>query len=126
MDDLKKYFDLQQKIYDYFGYVEDWVVIPLEDSTRYNWVLIQGIGGGGRVWYSEAEFTPDMIRDGSQLYSCIIYTQRFLPRWVHRADDYAMICADTQTDGNKFLMVFDNSKELSNPGDDILEALEEW
>ncbi len=34
---LKEYFELQTKIHDYFGYEEDWKVIPLEDSTDFYW-----------------------------------------------------------------------------------------
>lgn len=47
-----------------------------------------------------------------QMYSNEIYTQRFLPKWVYRGKDYTMICVDTHTDGNKFLQIFDNSKEI--------------
>ena len=31
---LDDYFKLQKEIYDHFGYTEDWVVIPIEDSTE--------------------------------------------------------------------------------------------
>lgn len=52
--------------------------------------------------------------DGMNIYECQIYTQRFLPKWVYRADELTMICVDTQTDGNKFLMIFDNAKEVES------------
>jgi hypothetical protein len=45
-------------------------------------------------------------------YAAEIYTQRFLPKWVYRGAEYTMVCVDTRTDGNKFLMVFDNKKEI--------------
>jgi len=35
-----------------------------------------------------------------------------------------MVCVDTQTDGNKFLMIFDNEKECKDK--DIIEAGENW
>ena len=41
---LDDYFKLQKEVYDYFGYVEDWVVIPLEDGTEYFWKLHEGYG----------------------------------------------------------------------------------
>lgn len=30
---LNEYFKLQKEIYDYFGYKEDWVVIPIDDAS---------------------------------------------------------------------------------------------
>lgn len=126
MELLKNYFKLQKEIYDYFGYEEDWVVIPLDDATTYHWILQEDSMGGGKVWFSDDTLTPELIRKGEQLYSNTIYTQRFLPRWIYRTEDYTMICVDTNTDGNKFLQIFDNSKEITQPSDDQLEALMEW
>jgi len=45
-----------------------------------------------------------------------IYTQRFLSKWVYRGEDYTMICVDTHTDGNKFLQIFNNKKEIGLGG----------
>ena len=106
---LDKYFELQKQIYDHFGYVEDWVVIPLDDCRKYYWHLT-GEGYGDVVLFSKEEknLFNGTTEDG---YSNEIYTQRFLPKWVYRTDDYTMICVDTHTDGNKFLQIFDNSKE---------------
>lgn len=117
---------MQTKIYNHFGYVEDWAVIPLEDSTASHWCLLQNEDGTGKVWFSDAPFTVEGIESGEVLYSCDIYTQRFLPKWVYRADDYTMICVDPRTDGNKFLMIFDNEKELKDPPAEIREALNGW
>lgn len=97
------YLDLQKQIFDYFGYVEDWKAIPLDDCRTYYWQLAGE--GPGSVLFGE---TVDSI----DTYEHIIYTQRFLPKWVYRGKDYTMICVDTQTDGNKFLSIFDNSKEV--------------
>lgn len=36
---------------------------------------------------------------------------RNLSKWVYRGEMYTMIVVDTQTDGNKFLRIFDNAKE---------------
>jgi hypothetical protein len=51
---LKEYFDLQQKIYDHFGYREDWVTIPLDDQTGRHWGLIQEENGTGKVFWLDA------------------------------------------------------------------------
>ncbi len=97
---LKEYFELQQKIHEYFGYKQDWVVIPLEDRTDVD------------SW-SVDEHSVTYFIDGVEFQEDI-YTQRFLPKWVYRTNDYTMICVDTNTDGNKFLSVFDNATELKN------------
>lgn len=34
MKQLDEYFKLQKEIYDYFGYKEDWVVIPIEKEVK--------------------------------------------------------------------------------------------
>lgn len=109
---LKDFFKLQQEIFDYFGYVEDWVVIPLEDETDMYWCLVGETedGDGDEVIYAEKPITSELL-DRGEYYSAEVYTQRFLPKWVYRKKEYTMICADTGCDGNKFLMVFDNSKE---------------
>ena len=114
MELLTKYFDLQKQIYEYFGYVEDWRAIPLDDKTDAHWMLSQDATGSGWVAWSEKPLSADVVEAGEEIYSAEIYTQRFLPKWVYRADEYTMVCADTRTDGNKFLMVFANDKECSD------------
>ena len=109
MKRLDDYFKLQKEIYEYFGYKEDWVVIPLDDCRDYFWFISGGEAHGGSVTYAEKleDFSPN-----GNYYGSAIYTQRFLPKWVYRGEEYTMICVDTQTDGNKFLSVFENSKEI--------------
>lgn len=109
MKELEQYFELQEKIYNYFGYVEDWVVIPLDDSTGFFWQLT-GEGYGDDVRFAKSKEL--LLNDSDEIYSDSIYTQRFLPKWVYRGKDYTMVVADTHTDGNKFLRVFANDKEV--------------
>ena len=105
MDKVDKYFKLQEEIYEYFGYVEDWCVIPIDDSREYYWKLYKS-----SVLFAEEK--EDVVEETGNHYCNDIYTQRFLPRYVYRAEDYTMVCVDTNTDGNKFLQIFDNSKEV--------------
>lgn len=112
---LNKYFDLQKEIYEYFGYVEDWVVIPIDDAREYYWCLEQDENGYGSVGYSsiKEQVLPGMKSEyGDDFYSNEIYTQRFLPKWVYEGEEYTMICVDTCTDGNKYLQIFDNKKNV--------------
>lgn len=108
MDLLGNYFEIQKQIYDYFGYVEDWRIIPLDDATECYWRL-DGEGHGGKVCYAETE--AELNNQDGQYFENEIYTQRFPPKWVYRGQHYTMICVDTHTDLNQFLQIFDNDKE---------------
>lgn len=113
MEILDKFNDLRQQIFNYFGYKEDWVVIPIEDRRDMYWQLRQEQSGSGSVLYWNEPLTNESVEAGEH-YEDVIYTQRFLPKWVYRGKDYTMICVDTRTDGNRFLAIYDNNKEQSN------------
>lgn len=103
---IDDYFTLQKRIHKYFGYVEDWVVLPMEDSREFLWKLERE--GPGVVRFA---LTKEVLDSAGEYYEDQIYTQQFLPRWVYRAKELTMVCVDTQTDGNRFLRIFDNQKE---------------
>ena len=108
---LEDYKNIKDQIFEYFGYKENWACIPIEeDSLEYYWELDENSYGGGEVRFSESK--EDIINREGDYYSDIIYTQRHLSKWVYRGEDYTMICVDTQCDGNKFLRIFKNDKEL--------------
>jgi len=104
---LDKYLALQDEIYAYFDYKEDWRIIPLDDCRQYFWRL-EG-EGPGEVQYADTE--KELESETGNYYVETIYTQRFLPKWVYRGKDYTMICCDYDSDGNKFLRIFSNKKE---------------
>lgn len=113
MELLNKYFELQNQIYNYFGYIEGWKVIPLDDHTQYVWHITNE--ENGEVLF--ADLKEDFKTEN--YYSDEIFTYRHLSKWVYRAKDYTMVVVDTNTDGNKFLAIFDNKKELlKNPLED--------
>jgi hypothetical protein len=106
---LSEYNAKRQELFDYFGYVENWAAIPVDDGTMYHWRLT-GEGHGDEVQFAD---TPEELLDQEgNYYANEIYTQRFLPKWVYRGADYTMVVVDTHTDGNKFLQIFDNAKEV--------------
>ncbi len=112
---LDDYFKTQNEIFDYFGYREDWRVIPIDDSREMFWQLDGE--GPGEVLYSQTAERLKAGREGEDspgeaLYANEIYTQRHLPKWVYRGKDFTMVCVDTHTDGNQFLQIFDNAKEV--------------
>ena len=111
MELLDKYNEAREQVFAYFGYVEDWRVIPLEDSREYFWRLT-GEGRGDEVQYADTE--EELEAEEGNYYTDEIYTQRHLPRWVYRGADYTMVCCDPHTDGNKFLRIFSNANERSD------------
>lgn len=108
---LDDYNKTRNEIFEYFGYKEDWVVIPLEDGREYHWCL-DGTGPGTLHYADTLEM---LVEEKDNYYTADIYTQRFLPKWVYRAKDYTMVAVDTRCDGNKFLIVLDNTKEYIRP-----------
>ena len=97
---LEKYFELQKEIYEYFGYEEEWSVYPIDDQTRYFWFIDTYLDV---VWFFDDKEAYEN-EDGMHSYSCQIIE-------IYRRDDYTMIKVDTNTDFNKFLSIYDNSKE---------------
>lgn len=106
---LNDYLTLQKELHDYFGYVEDWRILPIVDDTEYYWGLPEGDEAEVRFADTLEQLEDE---DTGDYYVNSIYTQRHLPKWVYRGEDYTMICADTHTDGNKLLQIFSNNKEV--------------
>jgi hypothetical protein len=109
-DKLTQFFSLEKEIHEFFGYTEDWVKIPLEDCRDVFWKINGTEQDGEVLFHEEMEAVGD---ETGQHYSYEIYTQRFLPKWVYRTETLTMISCDTRCDGNKFLCIFDNTKEIS-------------
>ena len=122
-DLITQYFELQREVHNYFGYKEDWTVIPLNDDREYFWHLLQNNDGGGKVVMWDGFPSAEKTVDGNNLY---IYTQRFLPKWVYHGEEWTMVCTDTHIDGNRFLSVLDNQKEIKELPTELLTALNEW
>lgn len=107
MELLDRYNALRTEVFAYFGYVEDWRVLPLDDARQYFWKLDGE--GPGTVMFAETE--KELAEENGNYYVNEIYTQRHLPKWVYRGADFTMVVVDTHTDGNKFLQVFANANE---------------
>lgn len=106
MELLDRYMALQNEIFDYFGYVEDWRVLPLDDERKCFWTLIESGRGEGVVRFAGTE---EELLDGAY-FEDEVYTQRHLDRWIYRGAEYTMIALDTNT-GNQLLRVFTNANE---------------
>ena len=109
MEILDKYLELRQDIFNYFGFVEDWVVPPIDDRREYFWQIV-GTETDGNVQYAEDK--TGIEEDAGEYFEDRIYTCRFYKKWVYRGEGYTMIMVDTHTDGSIFLAIFSNEKEL--------------
>jgi hypothetical protein len=78
-------------------------------------MMLQCITGTGPE--NEVRFTDTVENlldaEVGNYYSKEIYTPRHLTKWVYSGKDYTMVVVDTDTDGNKFIQIFDNSKEIT-------------
>lgn len=99
----------RKAVFEYFGYVEDWRVLPLDDAREMFW-RIEGTDQSGKVRFADSIEQLD-DEDAGDYYENEIYTQRFLPKWVYRGPEYTMVCVDTHTDGNQYLQIFSNANE---------------
>jgi hypothetical protein len=106
---LRKECEARHALFQYFGYVEDWRVLPFSDATEYVWLI-----DGEEVRYA---MTKEQLLDeeAGEFHQHAIYFQRHLNKWIYRGPEYTMILVDTDFDGNQFLQIFDNSKEITPP-----------
>jgi hypothetical protein len=110
MELFEQYDNVKQQIFDYFGYVEDWRVLPMVFDTEYFWYISGSEESGNVVFAETVEQLED--EDSGNYYENEIYTQRHLSKWVYRGEDYTMICVDTHCDRNQYLQILSNDKEV--------------
>jgi len=114
---IKNFFAMQDEVFKYFGYVEDWKVIPLDQQFGRQWMICgpEDSSSTTIAWTKAgAVFTEPLIEKGELLYTGTIYTQRFLPKWVYRGKDYTMIDVDNHCDVNQQYMIFENALECTD------------
>jgi len=121
---LDRFFEARAAIFTHVGYVEDWCVLPIDDSRDQFWAIDEH----EREWvkfspkreaiaYWIAGHDDEYGPYGNECYENAIYTQRHLKKWVYRGAELTLVVVDTQTDGNKFLQIFRNTNEV-RPGED--------
>ena len=88
---LDEYLSLKQRIYDYFGFEESWMLTTIEDSRQYLWKI---------------EDDSIVFKDGNNYYDELIISS-------YPGDEYTMFIVDTMTDGNIISRIFDNSKKMT-------------
>lgn len=105
---LNRYQEIEQQIYNYFGYKEDWSKFCIDDCTEYFWYF----GKCEDVFYCNArnkEEAKKIILIGIESYSC-----RIINNHIYKKNDLTLMLLNTECDGNIFLSIFDNSKEIKN------------
>jgi len=106
MNIVDQYFEIEQKLRDHFEYVEDWRAFPWDDSREYYWSYFKE---EGVVRFSES---LKALGSNGDYYEDEIFTYRHLEKWVYKANGFTMMIVDTHTDGNKFLRIFDDTKQI--------------
>lgn len=101
---IENYKKALNDLYEHVGFVEDWVVYPIDDQTDMIWCC------DGKTVKS-AETLEQMNSDGDY-YLDDVYTQRFYKKHIYEGKDYTMIFCDPGVDEMKWFRVFDNTKRI--------------
>lgn len=129
---LNKYNASVKSIHRFFGYEGDWKVYPIEDNTDYYWFI-----NHGRVcFYQNMEQYDKILKEytdilensedefGEKQEFELSELSGYFENWVvyvdgkeriFEKDKYTAIIVDTQTDGNEFFSIWDNSKKIIPP-----------
>jgi len=102
---IKNYKNSLQAIYDHVGFVEDWVIYPIDDRTGMYWTIIELT----KVRYAETE---EQLHSDGDYYEDDIYTQRFYKKHIYEGNDFTLIFCDPHTDGMRWFALFNNSKKI--------------
>lgn len=97
-----------EALYNYFGYQPGWQVFPIDDCTRYFWLIDDE---QVRFWDTKEAFETD---DENHEYSGVILVKHDESKGIYPGAEYTAILMDTQTDGNKFFSIWDNAKRLES------------
>jgi len=103
---IENYKKALQEIYDHVGFVEDWVVYPIEDNTEYYWEI-----DDDEIIYAESK--EELETQEGACYSGYVYEQRFYDKYVYEGKDFTMVFLNTQTDGMKYFALFSNHRRVN-------------
>ena len=118
MNIVEEFNKARQAIFDHCGYREDWVIIPLFDTTNMYWSVDKEEDEWIRFSENKEALKYWLENNvsgiyGDEVYEDEIFTQRFLTKWVYRGEKYTLVCVDTHTDGNKLLRIMKNEYEVN-------------
>ena len=102
-DDISKLASLKKSVLEAFGYEEQWRSLEIEDNTDCYW-----FSTNRSVYLAKCPFTEDLIKEGKELYT------NELMGFRGSSDGLVMMDFDTNTDFNRFLGIFDTSKQCKD------------
>lgn len=105
---IQDYEKAKQTIYDHVGFVEDWVIYPIDDCTDKYWNVNEE---DKEVYYADSE--NEFINGDGNYYVDELYTQRFYDKWVYEGEEFTMIFCNPGVDGMKYFRLFDNKKKIA-------------
>jgi hypothetical protein len=118
---VDRFFEARKAIFAHIGYIEDWRVLPIDDSRDQFWAVdtherewVKFSPSREALAYWLADHDDEYGSYGNVLYKNVIYTQRHLPKWIYRGKELTLVVVDTQTDGNKLLQIFRNENEVQS------------
>lgn len=114
---LNGFFSLRKEIQAYFGYEEDWEVLPLSDERDMYWMLVED--KAPFILYSSEPITAETIAEGDVVIG-VVHDAHKTRRTAYRRDDFVAVPVDTRWDGNKYLMIFDVAKEVPPEDSDLV------
>lgn len=106
MELINNYNNALQEIYSHVGFVEDWVVYPIDNQTDKFWDT-----DGDTIFYADTE--EYFREEDGNFYRDDVYKQRYYNKWIYEGKDFTMIFCDPHVDGMKWFKIFDNSKRLT-------------
>lgn len=106
MNIIENYNNALQAIYDHVGFVEDWVVYPIDTDTIQSYWFIDD----ETIHYADS--LEELESEEGNCYSDEIYKQHFYQKHTYEGADYTMIFCNPNTDGMKWFRIFDNTKKV--------------
>lgn len=106
MELIENYNNALQEIYDHVGFVENWVIAPIDDNTNRYWGVDEDT-----VYYADS--IEEFESEHGNYYEDEIYKQRFYDKWIYEGEDFTMIFCNPIVDGMKWFRIFDNTKKLN-------------
>jgi len=109
---IENYTNALQELYDHVGFVEDWVLCPIDDCTLAYWNT-----DGNIVRY--ADTLEDFTNENGDYMQDDVYKQRFYKKWIYEGKIFTMIFCDPHVDATQWFRVFRNDLKTAMPKDDF-------
>lgn len=101
---INNFNTLRQALYDHVGFVDDWVVYPIQDNTSLPWCIVAG---------ESVKYADDMdgfMTEGKYYEDDVC--KRYYPKAIYEGKDLTMVIINTHTDGMKYFAFFANKNRV--------------